>query len=450
MKTRSLKGLGVFLVLVMFFPFQAVWAEELTSITLEEALELAFQQNTRHALFLREQELSEKKETLEKHPKITANTNPVRIIDGQFQGPTGSLTMTMPLGENLDLRGTVMLGLDKEGVSLKPSGSLNLDYGLFTLPEKAGGELTAEEKRQRQANSLILQTVDLLVQVRQQIDLRDYEEERLRYLEASLEAARLTPNYDDLELRRQLREQAAKLAVIQEDLVQLQLNLGTILGTASKAGYDPVLIVEDRSVALTEEQLREELFASNDTLRRARANLSRAQDELELERKTRGWDVQVSGGLHGNVSAGSQQTESVESGPWSWDVGLSATKILYPWNIILEELELAVAQAESDLETQEKALSGELRGAIQRVKASFEQVQLKAEHLGEAQDDLDFRQRQYAAGLVTKLQVQDTALTLQKAKVDYEHETMHYAQSILSLWSLCNRDLQSVVYDVIN
>ncbi len=201
---------------------------------------------------------------------------------------------------------------------------------------------------------------------------------------------------------------------------------------------------------MTEEQLREELFASNDTLRRARANLSRAQDELELERKTRGWDVQVSGGLHGNVSAGSQQTESVESGPWSWDVGLSATKILYPWNIILEELELAVAQAESDLETQEKALSGELRGAIQRVKASFEQVQLKAEHLGEAQDDLDFRQRQYAAGLVTKLQVQDTALTLQKAKVDYEHETMHYAQSILSLWSLCNRDLQSVVYDVIN
>ncbi len=445
MKTKSLKGLGVLLISIMFCASQVVWAAELTSITLEEALVLAFQQNISHALFLRDQELSAKREMLEKHPKITAGANLVGITDGELQGPMGSLTISMPLGENLDVKGTVTIGLDKDGVSVKPSGSLNLGYEFFGLPEKAGGELTAEENRQRQANSLILETVELLVQVRQQLDLRDYEEGRLKFLEASLEAARLTPNYDDLELRRQLREQAVKLAIIQEELVQLQLNLGTMLGTASKAGYDPVLNVEDLSLTLVEEELREELFASNSKLRQAQANLSSACDELELERKTRGWDVQASGGIRLNQS--SPELTGVD--PWSWNVGLTATKTLYPQNIVLEELELAVAQAEYALEMQESALHGELRGAIQKVKAFYEQVQLMAEYLEEAQDDLGFRHRQYEAGMVTKLQVQETELALQKATIDYAHGKIQHAQSILSLWSLCGRDLQIVAYEVI-
>lgn len=446
MKTKHFRGLGGFLILTMFFGFfQVGGAAELTAITLEEALDLAFQQNTSHALFLREQELSEKRETLEKHPKITAGANPVGITDGQLQGPTGSLTVTIPIGESLDLKGTVTIGLDKEGVSVKPSGSLNLGYEFFTLAEKSGGEPTAEENRQRQANSLILETVDLLVQVRQQLDLRAYEEGRLKFLEASLEAAHLTPDYDDLELRRQLREQAAKLALMQEELVQLQLNLGTMLGTLETAGYDPIFNIEDLHVDLVEEELREELFAFNRMLRQAQANLSRASDELELERKTRGWDVQASGGIRLNQSS----PELTGADPWSWNVGLAATKILYPWNIILEELELKVAQAEYALEMQESALHGELRGAIQKVKASYEQVQLMAEHLEEAQNDLGFRHRQYEAGLVTKLQVQETELTLQKATIDYAHAKMQHAQSTLSLWSLCGRDLQIVAYEVI-
>lgn len=446
MKTKHFKGLGGILILAMFFGFfQVGWAAELTAITLEEALDLAFQQNTSHALFLREHELSEKRDTLEKHPKITAGANPVGITDGQLQGPTGSLTVTMPIGESLDLKGTVTIGLDQEGVSVKPSGSLNLGYEFFALAEKSGGEPTAEEHRQRQANSLILEMVGLLVQVRQQLDLKKYEEGRLRYLEASLEAAHLTPDYDDLELRRQLREQTAKLALMREELAQLQLSLGTMLGTPATTGYDPILKIEDLRVDLVEEELREELFTSSSEFRQAQANLSRACDELELERKTRGWDVQASGGIRLNQSS----PELTGADPWSWNVGLAATKTLYPWNIILEELELKVAQAEHALEMQESALHGELRGAIQKVKAFSEQVQLMAEHLEEAQDDLGFRHRQYEAGMVTNLQVQEAELALQKATIDYAHGTMQYAQGILSLWSLCGRDLQVVAYEVI-
>ncbi len=135
---------------------------------------------------------------------------------------------------------------------------------------------------------------------------------------------------------------------------------------------------------------------------------------------------------------------------WSWNVGLAATKSLYPRTIILEELELNVAKATHALEMQENALQGELRGAMQAVRAAQDHVQLRAEHLAGAGEDLDFRQRQYVAGLITQLKLQDTALALEKAELDYLHAKMLYTQNILALWDLCGLDLQAVVYEVIN
>ncbi len=440
MKTRSFKTLGGSLLIVIVCGFlQSAWAAEFTTITLEEALDLAFQQNTSHTLFLWEQELSEKRDLLDKHPKVTAHTDPAGIADGQFQGPSGSLTMTMPLGKNFDLTGKVAVALDANGVTVEPSGSLSLDYTFFALPERESGGLSAEEGRQTRANRLVLQTVDLLVQLRQQMDLRDYEQGRLNYIEASLEAARLTPNYDDLALRQKLRAQVATLALAMEKLDQLQLQLATILGVSEPVIYDPTFVLQDMNFNLVEEELQEELFASSAALRQARAELVRSQDKLAVERKTRGWNVEASGGLRSN---------EVRPG-WTWDVGLSATKILYPRNIVLEELELAVAQAEYALEMQKSSSRGELRGAIQAVRATEDHLQLTMAHLAEARDDLDFRYRQYEAGLVTALQVQEATLALQKAEIDYEHGKMGLAQSFLSLWDLCGRDLRVLIFEVI-
>ncbi|MCK9525448.1 MAG: TolC family protein [Limnochordia bacterium] len=444
MKNKHRIALVVSFTLVMLLSFSQVsWATMPKAIILEEALKLAFQHNTSHALFLWEQELAAEREALEKHPHVTAKTDPVGIRDGQFQGPTGSVLLRIPLGENLDLSGTVTLGLQDKGVRLTPAGSLELDYKFLSLAEKPGGGPTPEENRRRQVNNLILQTVDLLVQLRKQLDLRGYEEDRLRHLEASLEAARQTPDYDDLELRKQLRDQVAALAMIGETHDQLQLQLVTLLGASDAALYDPVVRLQDFSATLSEEELQTELFSSSTSLRQAQEALTLAQARLDRERKTRGWDVNASGGIRVN--------EGKEGDPgWNWDVALSATKTLYPRNIILAELEFAVAQAEHALETQENSLLGELRGAIQVVKSAQDQVQLKGEHLAEARDDLAFRRRQYEAGLVTGLQVQDTALILRKAELDYDHEKMLYAQQVLTLWNLCGRDLQAVVYTVIN
>lgn len=440
MKNRLPLGVGALAVLIMILGcVQGGLAAELTPITLKEALDMAFQQNTSHALFLWEQDLAQQREILKKHPQVKVKADPASIKDGELQEPTGSLSLSMPLGKNLDLHGTVTIGVHTDGVAVDPSGSLTLDYQFFALPDQPGGHPTPEENRQKQSNSLVLQTVDLLVKIRQQLDLRSYEVGRLKHLEDSLEAARLTPNYDDLELKKQQRDQAAKLATMQEELDQLQLKLITILGIAEIWSYDPMFAVVDISVGL-EAELETEVFAANSQLRQAQAELTLAQDTLDLERKSRGWDVQASGGAYANEA---------KTG-LTWNVGLSATKTLYPRRIMLEELELAVVKATHALEMQESALRGELRGAIQGVRAAQDQVELRAEQLGDAREDLALRQRQYEAGLVTRLQLQDTTLALEKAQLDYDHGKMLYAQNILVLWDLCGRELQTMVYEVIN
>jgi outer membrane protein TolC len=227
---------------------------------------------------------------------------------------------------------------------------------------------------------------------------------------------------------------------MREELEQLQLELVTVLGMPTIASLDPQIGVRDVRQALNEADLYLEALASNLPLRQAQVKVERARDALALERKTRGWDVKASGGL---------QVNEVTSG-LTWNVGLMASKTLYPRNTVIEELELSLAKAEHELSVQENALEGEVRRALQSVTAAENQVELLAEHLAEAREDLDFRHRQYEAGLVTELQVQDTALTLQKAEYDYAVAQMHYAQSILNLWNLCGRDLSQGVFELID
>lgn len=447
MKTRSCKILTAALLIIACCGFfQSGRAAEPRKITLAEALDLAFEQNTSHALFVWEQELLEKREELRKHPRITAQAEPGGVRNGEFAGPEGSISLSMPLGGHFSLEGTLRVGLDEQKVKFSPSGSLNLDYDFFALPETVKSELLAEQNRQAQSNSLVLQTVDLLVQLRQQLDYRKQEEGALRHLEDLLAAASLTPNYDDLELRQKFRAQTEALARTQEELEQLQLRLSVLLGEAEGVQYDPVITVEDFRLELNEDELKEEVFAASPQLREAQARLAAARQELELERKSRGWDLKVSGGVNLN-QAGLEQTGSK---PLNWHIGLTATKTLYPQSIVLEELELAAAQAEHALETQERALLAELRSVMQGVRSAAEMLQLKGEHLAEAREDLAFRQRQYAAGLATELQVQETFLSVQRAEDDYAHSKLLYAQSVLALWNLCGRDLRTLVFAVIN
>lgn len=437
MKTRLRLSAGILCLCLALAMGSSAWAERVKMLTLDEALTTALEHNTSYALFLWEQEVGLAKDALKKHPKISTELRPAGVEDGAWQGPQGSLTIAVPLGGSVSLDGRLSVAVDAQSVAVKPTGSLTLGYDLFALPGQESLEPSPEESMRRQVNSLVLQVLELLVDLRKAMDIKEYEEAVLQYLEAQLKAARQTPNYDDLELRRKLRDQISVVAARSEEVDHLQLQLRMVLGVETEEFYQPVLAVHLFEQEFFEEELEPELFAASPELRRARGELERAQTELELERKTMGWKVKVAGGLTVGDGVG-------------WNVGLTASKDLYPRQTILNELELAVAKAEHALELQESALRGELRGALQAIKAAQNQVQLLAELLEEAQEDLALRQRQHEAGLATELQVEEASLAVQKAQMEYFHGELNYARGAAALWNLCGRQLQEMIFAVIS
>lgn len=442
MKTSLGKILGVFAVLGLLLGYSlGSLAAEVRTINLEETLGQVFKHNTSHFLFLWEQGLLAEKEALERYPKITTEIKPVGAANGQLVKPEGNLTMKMPIAKGLDLSSTISLAVGTNGVDVIPSGNLVLNYDFFALPNQGDGGPSLEESLLLQGNALVSETINLFIELRQKLDLKSYEEGRYYYLEASLEAARLTPNYDDLKLKREFRDQAARLAKIKEELNQLQLRLGAMLGESNDVIYDPVLEVAELDVNFVEGDLLEELFATNSAFRKAQAELSVTQARLAQERKTKGWSLRADGGISVNA---------VPSQGWNWNAGLTASKTLYPSHITLEELELAVAKAEHGLSVQKNALAGELRSYLQAAKSAAANIELKAEHLAEAKDDFSLRQRQFEAGLVTELQMEEARLVFEKTELDYGHSQMSMAQSVLRLWSFCGRDLPKLVFELVN
>jgi len=405
-------------------------------LSLEEALVTALEHNTSHALFLWEQELAQEREALKKHPQLSAELSPVSVHGKTLQGPKGELVISVPLGSSLKLSGQVGVALDGKELEAKPTASLSLGYDFFALPPEDAAELTPEETRQRQVNSLVLQLLQLLVDVRKALDERDYQRAVVGHLEAQLAAAQQTPNYDDFELRRKLREAHAALVSAEGKVNQLQLQLQTALGRTETVLYEPQLTVLDFALEPSEEELLGEVRAASAELRRASRGLDRARAELELEQKTAGWKVKATGSLQLSEEA-------------AWSAGLTASKTLYPRRIVLEELELAVAKAEFELQTEENSLLGKLRSSLQLIRSAQNQLSLGREFLTKAEEDLELRRRQHTAGLVTELQVEEAELAVCRAQLDCSHRELDYALSVVDLWSLCGRDLQTAVFQVI-
>lgn len=435
MKAQGDKFLGAILILCLIFSIPQVARAKQASITIREAIDLALRQNISHSLYVWEQTLAEQREVLEKRPQITTNLAPLAVHNGTFAGPEGGINIAMPLGEHFDLNGNVTFKLDDKKLKAESEASLSLDYDFFAPPAKRQTVFSREEKLKSQVNSLVLQVVDLLIQLRQGLDLQSLEKARLEYLEASLEAAHQTPNFDVLPLRKQLREQVAKLASIQDELDHLQLRLSTLLGIPEGTNYEPILEPQQLELSLAEAELREELLSSSPVLGELQAELNHAHESLKLEQKTKGWDLKTRGEINLDLE---------------WSVAVSASKTLYPRAIVLQELEFAVAKAEQALDQGESALVEELRRTLQTVKSTEKSVELAEAQLTEVQDDLSLRQREFQAGLVTEFQVKETHLSLQQAEHNYFHAQLNYVRSILELWNLCGRDLPAHIVELIS
>ena len=160
----------------------------------------------------------------------------------------------------------------------------------------------------------------------------------------------------------------------------------------------------------------------------------KAQAELEYEQKTMGWQVAASGGIDQDLK---------------WDVGLTASKTLYPRSVVLEELELALARAERAFETAEIEVSKSLQAALKKVSSAQSQLLASQEKLEEMLEKWELSQRQLAAGLITELQLEEVRLALLEAEYARSHRELDLGIAVLELLSGCGRPLAAVLLEVL-
>ncbi len=405
-------------------------------ITPQGAVELALEHNLEHALFLREQELTAKRDALTKHPTVQMTATPAQFKNGDWLNPRGSISLALPLSANAKLEGSLALGIKEGGIEVEPSGNLNLNYNFFAKQDNGGGsEANGSEQRRRQENGLVLQTLNLLITLRQTLDEELLAVGEYELLQLSLQAAEQTPGYDQLPLKRRIREQSLTLAQLRAEIEQLQFQLASFLGERAGTVYDPRLEFADLNISLAVEELKEEWFAASPSWHQALMELAAARAELEHEQKTKGWQMTISGTVDHALN---------------WGVGLTASKTLYPRSIVIEELALALARAEQAAAAEEHKVAVALQSAWGKVESAQAHAALKEEHLHEAKQEWELRQRELEAGLVTPLQLEEAGLALLRAENDYRRGSFDLGRSILELWAGCGRDLAAMLSSLIN
>ncbi len=433
-RIRSVFPLVILLSVILTWSTTAVAQQRMISVS--EAIEQAIANNRGLALSLWEKDLQARESELDNYPTVNLDTSPVRIEDGAFK-PQGTLSVGMPLTEALQLGGTFSTGADPLGSRATPSVTLTLKYKFFeknSLPaEKTSSDNTTII---RSENELVMKTIILLIDLREKLDQFGHRQGWYEYFQRSLEAAEATPNYDDLGLKREIRNITKELANLAEVIDQLQQELRYLLGDPEDTEYSPVLHVHDFGVEPELVMLIDEAVAYDEKLEQARLGLERAQANLAAEQKSRGWHVTADG----RVSWHPHQEPNT-----NWSIGLEASKTLCPRHLVMEKLELQVAQAELHFAETRRTVADRIAQGIKGVNVAQDSIQLFTEQLQEAQDDLELIERQFAAGFVTELEIVEARLNLRSVEIDHSHARFAYVQSVLQLYGQCGRELKGLL-----
>lgn len=433
-KHRKILAFGLILLVLAGKPSLGL-ARRIEPLTLSAALERVFSSNNSLALFMWEQSLVEKRENLEKHPIIKFSATPAEIANGDLKNPQADFSASMALSESLDLSGRIGLELDQSGVEVTPAGSLNLKYKILGNPQLLENKGDPTKSLRQYENSLVLQTVDLLFDLRLKLDQQALTQARIKLLEDQLEAGQSVPDFDDLKLKQELRDQKTSFLTLQTETTSLQIELLSLLGATEDQVFDPWVEVVFREFNLDEADYLGKTADFSASWQSAKTNLENAQSKLAYESKTAGWNLAATG----NVSL--DQT---------WNIKLSASKDLYPRRIILEELSLQVAKAEQEFETAERNLRNQVRSAIQGIKNAEKNRELQVNNVADATKDLELRERQFVADLVTEFQVREARLELQRKKLDYDQALVVWGKSVLKLWDQCGYNLIEHIGEIMN
>lgn len=428
---NRLRRLQVFMLTICLITVFAQTVSAAKPINFEDALEQVFQDSKNYDLLRREHELAQKQHGLNKQPKLNFTATPIENKNGDWQKPQGILSLDMPLSEGLDLSGALAFEANKAGVQTKPTASLALNYSLFSVNEK--NTPNWEKDLLTKENDLVLQTLTLLINLREKLDQQLLEQAKFELIERKLEAAQSTPGFDAADLNKEYNAQDTLLKQIAADLAEIQRQMATFLGADFAINYEPQLQIQDLELVFNLEEYENELFEFSSEWQQTQASLETAQEKLQKHKLSLGWDVTAAGDV------------SLDE----WKVGLYVSKDLYPQRIIREELELNVDKSEQEYAARKLSLQNDLRTAIQSIESTRSRLEVQQELLADANEELNLAERKFTAGLITEIQLLETKLALQRAYQEYDHSKLAYGQNILVLWSLVGRNLRTVSAEVV-
>ncbi|HHY09955.1 MAG TPA: TolC family protein [Firmicutes bacterium] len=426
------KRAALILALVFCLAVNAT-ARQAETITWREALELAFERSPHFNFFLQEQRLGEARQKLAKHPEFKITAAPAEIKDGVWQPPRAVLSATMPLGDTLGLTGSLSIKSTPR-LEAAPLGAVSLNYTPFKWQDPSGEEDGVQKVLLAEENELVLKTIDLLFQLRQKLAQEDFYREKYAYKEKYLAAAASIADFDSLQLKKELRELAARLADLKDEIDLGRLQLGLLLGTGDDVRFRPSLKVKPYQFDTDFDLYKNDYYSSHAALQTAREKMAAAKSRLAHEQKTGGWNVVVSGSAVLNDG---------------WSVGIAASKTLYPRKIILEELKLAAARAEVAFLEQETAAANGLKAALKALDSAAEKIAVQAENVRQAAGDLEALQRRLQAGLTTEWAVREAKMQLSQTELEYESAQLAYVQKVLGFWSQCGVNLQKRIGELL-
>ncbi|NLM38417.1 MAG: TolC family protein [Firmicutes bacterium] len=441
MKPRVEYVILVAILMVYVLQSGAALGSSMVPLSIGDALSQAVQSNKRYALDLRSIEIrrAEVQARAGAVQDLTITTRPLQINDGKLQNPFGMAEVRLPLSDELTVSGSLTLTLDLDDQILDPEGRLSLDYTLLGSAKKIESISEVDDFLRRE-NDLVLEVFAAFRQLYETDRKLHLEQARLDYLKDALAASEIKTGREDLTLRRQVGTLQREIETLMIQRNQANRNLSYILGREQPVDYEPQVDILSYRCTIEADELFRLAFAADPELKKAHAALHQAEAELHEEKRSKGWDVKLSGGL---------EWRTRPDGSSGWSIGLIASRELTSGEARLARLELAVEQAELALAERRRAVQEQVLQYLQVVIALDGRLLTLTEQIEEAAAALELASKKLTAGLVSALDVEKAELDLRGFESEREQVQLEYIGTVLAVYDLCGIRLMDEIASII-
>lgn len=418
-----------------FYPLQAN-AQQLTELTLVEAIELAFAENLEYQLTLWELSLNEREMDLNNttNPHISVGTRPLAIENGTLKSPSGDITLNMPISDHSSFNGKISIKVSSDNINVEPLGAISYDYSFFT-PSETKKE-SGLDQRIIVDNSLILEVADALITLAKSREELVVAQSLLVYLEQSLTAAEVTSDNTRIQrLKQEVRSAEQQLDDLFIKIKEQNQTVNRILNR-SEINFLPIITVTNDQVTLAKEELSQQALATNNELINALNNQTRSQQQLDATQRSHGWDITADARLEWDFDPQNNPT---------WSMNLNASRALFPHSLQQEKEELALAKAKMQVENTEHKIINQTNQYLETIELLKDRHLSINQNIVEEIQELEKSAVLYEAGLVTELELTKHQMDIASLKINLNHIQYDYLNTLLRLFNHCGYPLVELV-----